>query len=60
MGIATGMDKFYTGIRMNHYEIGKHIPDYTALKQISKILKIPPAYFYTEDDQLAEIIKIFE
>ena len=42
---------------MNHYEIGRHTPDYTTLKRIADVLKVPTAYFYTEEDILAEIIK---
>lgn len=59
LGIAAGMDEFSASARMNHYELGRHTPDYTTLKRISDVLGIPPAYFYTEDDQLAEIIKFF-
>jgi transcriptional regulator with XRE-family HTH domain len=59
LGIAAGMDEFSASARMNHYEIGRHTPDYATLKRISGVLSIPPAYFYAEDDQLAEIIKIF-
>lgn len=60
LGIAAGMDEFSASARMNHYEIGRHTPDYSTLKRISEILNVSPAYFYTEDDRLAEIIKIYE
>jgi len=59
LGIAAGMDQFSASARMNHYEMGRHTPDYFTLKRISDVLRIPPAYFYTENDQLAEIIKFF-
>lgn len=59
LGIAAGMDEFSASARMNHYEIGRHTPDYSTLKRISEVLNISPAYFYTEDDQLANLIKIF-
>ncbi|MDP3559859.1 MAG: helix-turn-helix transcriptional regulator [Legionellaceae bacterium] len=60
LGIAAGMDEFSASARMNHYELGRHTPDYSTLKRISEILNISPAYFYTEDDRLAEIIKIYK
>lgn len=60
LGIAAGMDEFSASARMNHYEMGRHTPDYSTLKRISEILNVSPAYFYAENDQLAEIIKIFE
>lgn len=59
LGIAAGMDQFSASARMNHYEMGRHTPDYSTLKRISAVLMVPPAYFYTEDNQLAEIIRIF-
>ncbi|KTD59287.1 helix-turn-helix domain-containing protein [Legionella shakespearei] len=60
LGIAAGMDEFSASARMNHYEMGRHNPDYATLKRIADILKIPTAYFYSEDDNLAEFIKLFE
>lgn len=44
-GIAADIDEFSASARMNQYETGKHIPDLLTLKQISKILKVPIAYF---------------
>ncbi|MFT4060179.1 MAG: helix-turn-helix transcriptional regulator [Legionella sp.] len=60
LGIAAGMDEFSASARMNHYEMARHNPDYATLKRIADILKIPTAYFYAEDDSLAEFIKLFE
>ena len=59
LGIAAGMDEFSASARMNHYEVGRHTPDYSTIKRIAEVLNLTPAYFYTEDDHLAEIIKIF-
>lgn len=57
LGIAAGMDEFSASARMNHYELGRHTPDYATLKRIADVLKVPSAYFYAEDDELAELIK---
>lgn len=59
LGIAAGMDEFSASSRMNHYEIGRHTPDYETLKRIANVLKLPVAYFYAESDEVAEIISIF-
>lgn len=59
LGIAAGFDEFSASARMNHYEIGRHEPDYSTLKRISGVLKFPAAYFYAEDDYLAEMIQAF-
>jgi transcriptional regulator with XRE-family HTH domain len=59
LGIAAGIDEFSASPRMNQYETGKHTPDYSILARIAKALNLPIAYFYTEDDILAEIIKLY-
>lgn len=42
--------------RMNHYEKGRHTPDYTTLKRIAEELDVPVAYFFSEDEISAELI----
>lgn len=59
LGIAAGMDQFSASARMNHYEIGRHTPDFATLHRIATVLNLPVAYFYAESDELAELIKIF-
>jgi len=56
LGIAIGMDEFSASPRMNHYEKGRHSPDFTTLRLLAKELDVPTAYFYTEEDWLAESI----
>lgn len=57
LGIKAGIDQFSASARMNQYETDKHVPDFGTVKRIAKVLKIPTAYFYCEDDELAEVIK---
>ena len=59
LGIEAGMDEFSASARMNHYEKGRHTPDYSMLQRIAKVLKLPVAYFYAERDELAGLIKLF-
>lgn len=59
LGIAAGMDQFSASARMNHYEMGRHTPDYSTLKRIALVLELPVAYFYAESDELADLILIF-
>ncbi|MGD9152156.1 MAG: helix-turn-helix transcriptional regulator [Gammaproteobacteria bacterium] len=59
LGIAAGIDEFSASARMNQYETGKHTPDYLTLTRIAKVLKIPTAYFYAEDNILAEIVILY-
>lgn len=41
---------------MNQYERGKHRPDVKTIERLCKVLKVPVAYLYCEDDQLARVI----
>jgi transcriptional regulator with XRE-family HTH domain len=58
LGLAIGMDEFSASPRMNHYERGRHAPDFSILSQIAQLLEVPTAYFYAEEDWLAEAIKV--
>jgi len=57
LGIKSGIDEFSASARMNQYETDKHVPDYWTIKRIAKVLKLPAAYFYCDDDELADVIK---
>jgi transcriptional regulator with XRE-family HTH domain len=59
LGIVAGIDAFSASARMNHYEKGRHTPDYSMLKRIAQVLKLPVAYFYTDSDELAQWIILF-
>ena len=59
LGIAAGIDEFTASARMNQYETGKHVPDFVTLKNIGAVLNVPPAFFYCDDDSLAELIRQF-
>lgn len=56
LGILAGIDEASASARMNQYETGKYAPDLLMTKKIAEVLEVPVAYFYTEDDLLAEII----
>lgn len=59
LGIAIGIDQFVASPRMNQYETGKHVPDFDVVERIAKALKVPSAFFYTIDDDLAELLKLY-
>jgi len=60
LGLAIGMDEFSASPRMNHYERGRHAPDFSTLCRMAQLLEVPTAYFYAEEDWLAEAIKVLE
>jgi transcriptional regulator with XRE-family HTH domain len=59
LGISAGMDEFSASPRINQYERGKHTPDLHTIERIAKVLKVPSAYFYAVNDDLAEWILAF-
>lgn len=59
LGIKAGFDEFGSSARMNQYERGKHTPDYQAAKRICSVLNVPVAYMFTEEDDLAKLIKLY-
>lgn len=59
LGIAAGIDEFSASARMNQYETGKHIPDFLILSKIAKNLDLPTAYFYAEENTLANLLSLY-
>ena len=51
-----GMEPGSASGRMNHYEKGRHTPDYPTLKRIADELGVPVAFFFCEDELSAELI----
>ncbi|OTG91812.1 helix-turn-helix domain-containing protein [Acinetobacter sp. ANC 3813] len=56
LGILAGIDEASASARMNQYETGKYAPDLLMVKKIAEVLEVPVAYFYTENNLMAEII----
>lgn len=44
---------------MNQYENDKHTPNAQTVAQIAKALNISPAFFYSADDQEAQLLRVF-
>lgn len=59
LGIKAGLDEFVASARINRYEQSVHEPDSEILGRLAKVLNLPAAYFYAEDDHLAEVIAAF-
>lgn len=60
LGVQAGLDEFVASARVNRYEGGVHQPDVETLQGLAKALDVPMAYFYAEDDELAQIIAAFK
>ena len=59
LGIAAGIDEFVASTRINRYEKGVHEPNTEIVQKLSDVLCVPLAYFYAEDDDLADLMLIF-
>lgn len=59
LGIKAGIDQFVASPRINQYETNKHVPDYNTVERLAVVLEISPAYFYADDDELANLISLF-
>lgn len=59
LGIRAGIDEFSASPRVNQYERGKHMPDYSMVERLAGVLKVPAPFFYTRDEDLAQLIMRF-
>ena len=59
LGILAGIDEFVASTRINRYEKGVHQPNVEIVQHIASVLGVPLAYFYTEDDLLAELLRVW-
>ena len=59
LGILAGIDEFAASARINRYEKGGHQASIEVVRQLAKVLEVPVAYFYTEDDELASLVRIW-
>ena len=59
LGVRAGIDESSASARINQYERGKHTPDFSTTRNLAKVLNMSPAYFYADDDNLAELIAIY-
>lgn len=56
LGVLAGLDPSVASPRINQYERGKHEPQLKTAKQLAEVLGVPPAFLYTDDKMLAELL----
>jgi len=59
LGVLAGIDEMSASARMNQYERGKHAPDWLTVRNVAAALRMPVAWFYTDDDASAEMLLAF-
>lgn len=56
LGIEAGIDQFVASTRINRYELGVHKPDLLTARNLAKVLGVPVAFFYADEDEIADLI----
>jgi transcriptional regulator with XRE-family HTH domain len=59
LGVLAGIDEHSASARMNQYERGKHAPDWLTVERLAAVLRVPVAYLYAADDEVAELLLAF-
>jgi len=60
LGVSIGLDEGSSSARMSRYETGVHEPPFSIAQSLAKVLKVPVAYFYCDDDRLAEFLVLYQ
>ena len=59
LGIQAGIDQFSASPRMNQYERGKHLPDLLTMEHLAHAAKVPVAFFFAKENELAELLGLW-
>ncbi len=51
-----GLDEGSSSARISRYETGIHEPPFATAQNLGQVLNVPTAYFYCEDDKLADLL----
>ncbi|REE17721.1 helix-turn-helix protein [Paraburkholderia sp. BL27I4N3] len=56
LGVQIGLDEHTASARISRYETGVHEPPFEIALKLAEALRVPAAYFYCDDDGLAELV----
>lgn len=56
LGVAIGLDETIASARISRYESGVHEPPFAIAQKLANVLKVPTAYLYCDNDELAEFL----
>ena len=56
LGIKAGIDPSVASTRINRYELGVYKPDLLTARNLAKVLGVPAAFFYADEDEIADLI----
>lgn len=56
LGLLSGIEEATARSRISQYESGIHRPNFEMMCEFAKVLDVPECYFYTVDDEFAEVV----
>lgn len=56
LGVAIGLDEGTASARISRYETGIHAPPFDTAVRLAEVLKVPSAFLYCPEDELARVI----
>ncbi|GAP38650.1 putative transcriptional regulator [Piscinibacter sakaiensis] len=56
LGARAGIDEASASARISQYETGKHLPHFDIACRLAGALEVPPAFFYSTDDETAALL----
>lgn len=56
LGVLAGIEEATARSRISQYESGIHRPTFETMCAFAKVLNVPECYFYTVDDDFAEVV----
>lgn len=59
LGVSIGIDECSSSARISRYETGVHEPSLQIARLLARVLELPTAYFYCDDDQLADLLAAY-
>lgn len=60
LGVQIGLDEHTASARISRYESGVHEPPFEVTEKLAKVLKVPTAYFYCDNDELADFLLVWQ
>lgn len=57
VGVQIGIDESSSRARISRYELGTHEPPVETARLIAKALKVPLAYLYCDEEDVAMLLK---
>lgn len=56
LGVDIGLDETTASARISRYESGVHEPPFAIAQKLAQVLRVPTAYLYCDNDELAEFL----